>query len=555
MPGRISSACPWALGSRRRLGEASLRGVTFGYALYLGLHLALVLSTLGLVFAWLYAAAMVVLGVFGLNLLWMAWRTRRDGPAAPLPEAEWDEGDWPAVLVQLPLYNERTVAERVVDACARLTYPGRLTLQILDDSADETQALVAARVAFWQDRGVDVHHVRRPTRTGYKAGALAYGLRHASAEGAVLVAVLDADFVPPADLITRLAPPFADPGIGLVQARWGHLNAGRSALTRIQAALLDGHFAVEQRTRAAAGCFMSFNGTAGLWRRAAIDDAGGWQADTLTEDLDLSYRAQLRGWQFVYAGQVEVPAELPETAAAWRQQQHRWTKGTAETAMKLLGRLLRSDQPVRVKLEGALHLGSTAVFPALLTAALLHAPLLALHAAGHGPGDGYFDALALGLIPFAGFFWSQLEAHRSIYGSGRGALLRFPLVAAVSLGLAVTGTRAALEAWRGTRTAFIRTPKRGDGQHAGYTERRRAGWWVPWTEAALALYGALGFAAVATAGEWAALPFQAMFAAGFGWLAWHDLDRRAHPRPVTLLPNPPAMPAPAFQEAEPEVAG
>ena len=494
---------------------------------------------------------MIVLGVFGLNLLWMAWRTHRDGPAPPLAEAVWREGEWPAVLVQLPLYNERTVAERVVDACARLRYPGPLTLQVLDDSTDETQALVAGRVAFWKREGVQIEHVRRPTRTGYKAGALAYGLRHASADGAVLVAVLDADFVPPDDLITRLAPPFSDPGVALVQARWGHLNADRSALTRVQAALLDGHFAVEQRTRAAAGCFMSFNGTAGLWRRAAIADAGGWQADTLTEDLDLSYRAQLRGWRFVYAGQIEVPAELPETAVAWRQQQHRWTKGTAETARKLLGRLLRSGVPARVKLEGALHLCSTVVFPALLTAALLHAPLLALHAAGHGPGDGYFDALALGLIPFAGFFWSQLAAHRSIYGSARGVLL-FPLLAAVSLGLAVTGTRAGFEAWTGKRSAFVRTPKRGDGQQAGYAVRRQAGWWVPWAEGALALYGVAGFVAVAVSGEWAALPFQAMFATGFGWLAWEDLrgglrSRRASP-PLSQVAK---RPRPVYEEAKP----
>jgi cellulose synthase/poly-beta-1,6-N-acetylglucosamine synthase-like glycosyltransferase len=513
-----------------------------------------VLSTLSLVLAWLYAAAMVVLGVFGLNLLWMAWRTRRDGAPEALPEAEWEEDEWPAVLVQLPLYNERTVAERVVDACARLTYPGRITLQVLDDSTDETQALVAGRVAFWQDRGVDVHHVRRPTRQGYKAGALAYGLRHPSAEGTELVGVLDADFVPPPDLFARLATPFADPEVALVQARWGHLNRDRSALTRVQAALLDNHFAVEQRTRAAAGCFMSFNGTAGLWRQSAIADAGGWQADTLTEDLDLSYRAQLDGWRFVYAGRVEVPAELPETAAAWRQQQHRWTKGTAETARKLLGRLLRSDAPARVKLEGALHLGSTIVFPALLTAALLHAPLLALHPAGHGPGDGYFDALALGLIPFAGFFLSQVEAHRAIYGDARRVLLRFPLLAAVSLGLAVTGTRAGLEAWRGKRTAFIRTPKRGDGRQARYAVKKRAGWWVPWAEAALAFYGVIGFAAVAVSGEWAALPFQAMFTVGFGWLAWEDLGRRFRPDPVPVPLESRPVPAPIYQEREAEVA-
>src|SRR5690606_3294449 len=236
--------------------------------------------------------------------------------------------------------------------------------------------------------------VTRADRGGYKAGALAHGLT--TARGA-FVAVFDADFVPEPDFLRRTVPVLAaDPGLGLVQARWRHLNAEGSVLTRVQAALLDTHFVVEQDVRSAAGLFLNFNGTAGLWRRACIDDAGGWQSDTLTEDLDLSYRAQLRGWRFRFLGDVAVPAEIPATAAAWRQQQFRWTKGSAETARKLLGALWRAPVRPGVKVQGTIQLGGFAVYPALLVAVLLHAPLLVARSLDAGPGDGYFAALGGG---------------------------------------------------------------------------------------------------------------------------------------------------------------
>lgn len=473
--------------------------------------------------ALLYALAMLVMLVYGLNLLWMALRLVRAEGLRPGPVPDPDrlpvpDGRWPTVTVQLPLYNEAYVAERLLDACAALTYPRhRLQVQVLDDSTDETTAIVARRVAYWQAQGLDVAHVRRAARAGYKAGALQHGLATARGE---LVALFDADFVPPPSLLQALIPAFDAPDVGMVQARWGHLNADDALLTRIQALGLDAHFAVEQQVRSLAGCFINFNGTAGIWRRRCIDDAGGWQGDTLAEDLDLSYRAQLRGWRLRYLHDVEVPAELPVDMNALRVQQYRWTKGAAETALKLLRPLWRARLPLRVKVEGTFHLTAPVVFPCVLLAALLHAPLLLLEAQGRGPGPAYFAALGLGLAGFAGFLLAQVLAQRALYPDWGRRLRLLPLFLAGSMGLALSNARALALLRR--PTAFERTPKHGDRREAG----RRA-WWrsryaerrlpvVAWGEAALALYCLAGVVATAAVGAWAALPFQSLFALCFG---------------------------------------
>jgi len=481
-----------------------------------------------LLLAALYALASAVLFAFGLNGLWLATRHRRQGGLRPDPAAP-EPAEWPPVTVQLPLYNEPFVVERLVDAAARLDYPGALEIQVLDDSTDGTRALAAARVAHWQARGVRIVHLTRAGRRGFKAGALARGL--ARAAGA-LVAVFDADFVPPPDFLRRTVPVLlADDGLGLVQARWGHLNASDALLTRVQAALLDTHFVVEQDVRCGAGLLMNFNGTAGLWRRACIEGAGGWQSDTLTEDLDLSYRAQLAGWRFRFLGEVAVPAELPATVAAWRQQQFRWTKGAAETARKLLGRVWRSALPLRAKVQATLHLGGFAVYPALLVAALLHAPLLVGRALGAGPGDAYFAALAPGVVAFAGVLLAHAAAQRALYPDWRRRLRYEPALLAASLGLALSNTRAAVEALAGRRSPFARTPKAGDrGGRAALAvrpgARARA---VAWAERALALYSLAGLAALVAVGAWEGVGFQALFAAGFALLGFHDA---VAPRPA-----------------------
>ncbi len=481
----------------------------------------------------LYALAMVVLLTYGLNLLWMAVVYARqdrllEGPVPDPDAVPTPDSTWPMVTVQLPLYNEAHVVERLVDACAALRYPRRLLeIQVLDDSTDETGMLVSQRVHHWKRRGLDIVHIHRTNREGYKAGALQNGLRIARGE---LIAIFDADFIPTPDFLLRLTPHFDTPEVGMVQARWAHLNAQGSLLTKMQAYGLDAHFAVEQYVRNQAGCFMNFNGTAGIWRRACIDDAGGWEGDTLAEDLDLSYRAQLKGWQFRFVNEVEVPAELPVDMNALRAQQFRWTKGAAETARKVMASLWRSRQPLRVKAEGTLHLTAHLAFPFIILAAVMHAPLLVLKNVGRGPGEVYFAILGFGLLGFIGFFLAQLFAQRALYPDWGRRIWFFPLFMAGSMGMAVNNTRAIWQALRGKRTAFVRTPK--------YSEAgtRRSAWWtshyadtripgVVWVEGVLTLYCLAGLVAVIVYGEWAAVPFQAFFTFGFGLVTLANIQQ------------------------------
>jgi hypothetical protein len=488
----------------------------------------------------LYALAIAGLLLYGGHWGWLALvhlRTERlrGGPVPEPEETPPAPDEWPVVTVQLPLYNEARVAERLIDACARLDYPeGRLDIQILDDSTDETTALAERRAEHWRRRGREVRVVHRDDRTGYKAGALKNGLRLARG---TLVAVFDADFVPPPDFLRRAVPALlSSDDIGMVQARWGHLNAEHSLLTKAQGVGLDAHFALEQGARQAAGCFLNFNGTAGLWRRACIEDAGGWHTDTLTEDLDLSYRAQLGGWRLRYLPDLEVPAELPAGLGALRAQQARWAKGAIETARKLLGPLWRSPQPLRVKAAGTVHLTAHLAYPFVLLAALTHPALVWLKHTGAGPGAFYFAALSVGMVGFVGVVLAQLFAQRALHPDWpRRFATRFPLFLAGTVGLALSNTRAVARALLGRSTPFARTPKTGAGETgaAGAGEGQRAPWWrtryaadalrgprlLAWGERALAVYSAAGLVVVAAAGEWAALPFQALFAAGFALVA------------------------------------
>jgi cellulose synthase/poly-beta-1,6-N-acetylglucosamine synthase-like glycosyltransferase len=481
----------------------------------------------------LYAFAIAGLLLYGGHWGWLALvhlrteRLRETPPGADAPPAP---EEWPVVTVQLPLYNEAGVAKRLIDACARLDYPNdRLEIQVLDDSTDETTTLAERRAAHWRDRGCEVRVVHRDDRDGYKAGALKNGLRLARGS---LVAVFDADFVPPPAFLRRAVPALLAAGedTGMVQARWGHLNADDSLLTKAQGVGLDAHFAIEQRARQAAGCFLNFNGTAGLWRRACITDAGGWHTDTLTEDLDLSYRAQLAGWQLRYLPDLEVPAELPAHLGALRAQQARWTKGAIETARKLLGPLWRSAQPPRVKAAGAFHLTAHLAYPLVLLAALTHPALVWLEHIGRGPGAFYFAALSVGMVGFAGVVLAQLFAQRALYPDWpRRFAMRFPLFLAGTVGLSISNTRAVARALLGRHTPFARTPKTGATGGGDREKESRASWrssryaadalrsprLLIWGERALAVYSTVGLVGVAAAGAWAALPFQALFAAGF----------------------------------------
>lgn len=477
----------------------------------------------------LYAIGIFALLLFGLNLFVLAIGFARHDRLIPGPVPDPDavpepDGTWPAVTVQLPLYNEALVAARLIDACADLQYPvDRFEIQVLDDSTDTTTGIVQERVAHWQRRGVAISHIRRDRRDGYKAGALQHGLASTRSD---LIAIFDADFIPASDFLLRMVPSFDDPEVGMVQARWAHQNEDHSLLTKLQAFGLDAHFAVEQHVRNALGLFINFNGTAGIWRRACIDDAGGWRADTLTEDLDLSYRAQLRGWRFVYRPDVAVPAELPEHINAFRTQQFRWTKGAAQTALLTLPRLWQSDEPLSVKAEGTFHLTAHAAYPFVLLVALLHAPLLWLKAAGNGPGEAYFATLGVGMLGFAGFFLSQLFAQRDLYHDWPRRMLRFPVFMAATMGMSISNVRAISQAVAGRRTPFVRTPKGSvDGGTSGaadYRDRRIPA--VAWVELAFAVYSALGLILAVSLGEWAAVPFQLLFVAGFGLVSVLSLN-------------------------------
>jgi len=466
----------------------------------------------------LYFGVLAVLTLYGAHRWYLLWLFARHRDDAPRPSARFDVA--PRLTVQVPLFNERYVARRVIDAVAAIDWPrDRLDIQILDDSTDDTAALVAEAVSAWRARGIDVVHLRRGARSGYKAGALAAGLSVAKGE---FVAVFDADFVPAPDFARVLMDFFTDPGVGMVQARWGHLNRDSSLLTRAQSMLLDGHFVVEHAARNRSGRFFNFNGTAGIWRRSCIDEAGGWQHDTLTEDLDLSYRAQLAGWRFVFVHDAVAPAELPIEMGAFKSQQHRWAQGSAQTAVKLLPRILRSSLPRRVKLESVFHLTANAGYVLMVALTVLIGPAVWFRRGIGARELAVIDLplIATSLISIATFY---LVSQREAYGSWRTALRYVPVLMAVGIGISINNARAVLVGVTRRETEFRRTPKYALGGEDGATlaartYRARLG---PDTfvELAFGLYFAGLVVGALADGLWGAVPFLALFAGGFLYTA------------------------------------
>jgi cellulose synthase/poly-beta-1,6-N-acetylglucosamine synthase-like glycosyltransferase len=463
-----------------------------------------------------YYTILGVLAAFGVHrlvLVALYLRHRRDAPREPEAPSEW-----PRVTVQLPLYNERYVASRLIDAVCRLDYPrDRLEIQVLDDSTDDTREIVAAEVARRRARGVPIHHLHRADRTGFKAGALAGGLAAAAGE---LIAVFDADFVPRPDFLRRAVPHFADPGVGMVQGRWDHLNRRWSLLTRIQALMLDGHFVIEHAARHRSGCFFNFNGTAGVWRREAIESAGGWQHDTLTEDLDLSYRAQLAGWRFVYRADLAVPSELPVDVNGFKSQQYRWARGSIQTGRKLLGRILAAPLPLKVKAEAFVHLTNNTSYLLMVLLSLLVFPAMVLRR-----GSPAATILAVDLPLFLAATASVLTFYTASQiargGDWRRALRDLPPLMGLGIGLAINNAAAVVAGLARRGGTFHRTPKyalltRGEDW------RGKAYRAVPsWTLAAEALFALwfLGcFAYAAAAGMWASLPFLWLFLQGYSYI-------------------------------------
>jgi len=442
--------------------------------------------------------------------------------------------NFPAITIQLPIYNEYYVVERLLNAACRIDYPKELLeIQVLDDSTDETTEIVSSLVEKFHVEGFDVKHIRRSERTGYKAGALKEGLESARGE---FVAIFDADFIPSRDFLKRTLPYFyLDSKTGLVQTRWEHLNSEYSFLTRVQAMALDGHFVIEQNVRNKAGFFINFNGTGGIWRKECIFDAGNWEADTLTEDLDLSYRAQLRGWKFKFLNDVTSPAELPSEINALKSQQFRWTKGAIETARKILPKVWRSGLPLEKKIHATFHLSNNIVFPFILLAGILNVPLIFIkHQGGY---ETYFAIMAVFVFAFIGSFLFYLYSQKDVYSDWQRRMLLFPLFMAGSMGFAVNNTKAVIEGLFKKKSEFVRTPKYSViGKKDNWLDKKYVLKKFNYTviiELILSLYCLFGVAASIYYLELAAVPFQLLFSSGFGLVAWLSIRHAWMARKLT----------------------
>ena len=482
----------------------------------------------------LYFAVLVGLSVYGAHrgyLLYLYTNGRR--PDRHSPAGGQVRTAPPRVTVQLPVFNEVYVVERLIEAVARLRYPrDRFEVQVLDDSTDDTCRVARAAVDRWRARGLAISHRQRADRAGFKAGALAHGLRFATGE---LIAVFDADFMPPPDFLERAVGVFDDPRVGMVQARWGHANRRYSLLTRLQALLLDGHFVLEHGGRHRGGCFFNFNGAAGIWRRAAIESAGGWQHDTLTEDLDLSYRAQLAGWRFVFLPDVVAPAELPVEMSAFKMQQHRWAKGSIQTCRKVLPAVLRADVPWRVKAEAVLHLTANFHYLLVLALCVLIVPaLVARTASVDGQRLLLVDAVLFGLAATSVVTFYAVS-QREIGGRWWTRLRDLPAMIALGLGLSVNNALAVVEALSGRTGEFRRTPKygvRSRGERVTEGGRRSSLRVQPVVEIAFGAWFTLAIAYALAAGVYGAVPFLALFQVGFFYAGFASRVPRYDAGPV-----------------------
>jgi cellulose synthase/poly-beta-1,6-N-acetylglucosamine synthase-like glycosyltransferase len=464
-----------------------------------------------------YFLVMTILAVYGIHryaLVYNYYKNRKR-IAGPPPEIS----AWPQVTVQLPIYNEKYVIERLVEAIAAFDYPRELLdIQVLDDSTDETREVAANCVERYRQLGVPISHIHRDNREGFKAGALQEGLKSARGE---FVAIFDADFIPPADFLRRTVPYFIDQKLAMVQTRWSYINRHYSALTEVEAILLDGHFVIEHSSRFRTGLFFNFNGTAGIWRRIAIEDAGGWQHDTLTEDTDLSYRAQLCGWHFIYLPEIDCPSELPVEMSAFKSQQARWAKGLMQTAKKILPRVLRSEVPAAVKAEAVFHLTANISYPLMVFMSIILLPAMIVRFY-----QGWVQVLIIDLPLFLASTCSissfYLAAERALYPkTWKRTFLYLPFVMAVGIGLSVRNAMAVIEAIAGVKSEFVRTPKyrvegRAQGADAWAKKKyHKSAGWMPFAEVGLGLYFAGAVFYALQNENYATVPFLLLFVWGY----------------------------------------
>jgi cellulose synthase/poly-beta-1,6-N-acetylglucosamine synthase-like glycosyltransferase len=479
-----------------------------------------------------YFFVLIILAIYGwhryyLVYLYMRYRDKEPRAGAPLDPL-------PVVTIQLPLYNELYVADRLIEAVCKIEYPlDLLEVQVLDDSTDETRSVAEMCVRRLAAQGVDIKYYHRIDRTGFKAGALEAGMKAARGE---LIAIFDADFIPTPDFLHRLLPHFSDPRVGMVQARWGHINRDYSLLTKIQAILLDGHFVLEHGGRNRGGRFFNFNGTAGVWRRTAIEEAGGWQHDTLTEDLDLSYRAQLRGWRFVFVSDLIAPAEVPVEMNAFKSQQHRWAKGSIQTCRKLLPRILQSNLPLGIKIEAFFHLTANFNYPLMCVLSMLMFPSMVIRY-----NMGWYEMLLIDVPLFFAATFSfcnfYIVCQREIHKDWLARLRYVPFLMSVGIGLSINNTRAVLEALFNTPTEFARTPKyriEGDADEWMGKKYRQSVAIQPLVELALGLYfTATVFYALANQ-IYGTLPFLVLFQVGFLYTGLMSVVQQYAGDPVVL---------------------
>ena len=490
-----------------------------------------------------YLAIIALIAIYGLHRYWLVFLFYRRRRNVRRTLRHFDP--LPSVTVQLPMYNEGNVAERIIDAACRLDYPAdRLQIQVLDDSTDGSDAITRRSVEGWQQRGVNIQLLHRDHRTGFKAGALAEAL--GTARG-TFVAIFDADFVPPPNFLLRTIHHFTDARVGMVQARWAHMNRDDSLLTRCQAIFLDGHFIIEHTARNRAGRWINFNGTAGVWRRETILDAGSWQHDTLTEDVDLSYRAQLAGWDFVFLPRVRCPAELPPEINAFKAQQHRWTKGSIQTARKLLPRLLKAPIPLKVKIEAFFHLTSPMVYLYVSLMALLFYPAISVNTLVVKRGN--MLGLLLGMSLFAVGAASASVFYLASQGTQRRSLLatalKLPALMSIGIGIALNNARGCLEALTGHQSSFERTPKYNTtnpevrGRGVIPTPSTKA--WMSLIEVGMGLYTLLcAHLVMNTPSTVISLPFLLLFSLGYLYVGIGGLisqwSSRRKTGPAVVLP-------------------
>ena len=490
-----------------------------------------------------YFGILFVLAIYGVYRVKQVFEFWRYSKFPPKPKGHFAEDELPFVTVQLPLFNEMYVVERLVKAVTEIDYPReRFEIQVLDDSTDETVKIAGATVAKYAAQGFDIHYIHREDRTGFKAGALENGMKTAKGD---LMAIFDADFVPKPDFLRKLVDFFTDPIVGCAQMRWAHINGSYNLLTRLQTIMLDGHFVLEQTTRNRSGNFFNFNGTAGILRREAIELSGGWQHDTLTEDTDLSFRAQLMGWRFVYLLDEEAPAEVPVEINAFKAQQRRWAKGVLQVWFKLYRRIWYAPLPLRVKLEMFFRLTGNISYPLMIVASFMQFPLLLVRY-----NQGLYQLMVLD-VPL--LFFSTVSVVL-FYGSAvwyldrtRKRLLHLPLVMGLGIGLAFSNARAVIEALAGVKSEFVRTPKyrvetTSDESWKRKKYKRKHGW-LPLLELSFALYFVFAIAYAVKMHMWGPIVFLLLFCFGYGYMGTMSLlqtaglNRRRTTQPATASSN------------------